>query len=106
MDPLALALEHPGDRILCEPVDLQIRLEPAQLSGDRDVALRVAEPDRGGHVEGAGTAIRPVDGWVPRRPLPPEGVLGEVPESQVDLHGLAGVGKMPSALDHLELPVA
>ena len=106
VDALALTLEHPGHRVLGEPVDLQVRLEPAELAGDRDVTLRVAEPDRGGDVEGPGTAVRPVDRGVARRALPPEGVLREVAESQVDLDGLAGVGEVAGTADRLELPVA
>ena len=46
MDPLPVRLEDPGDRILGEPVDLEVRVHPAQLPGDRDVALRVTESDR------------------------------------------------------------
>ena len=46
VDALALCLEHSGDGVLGEPVDLQVRLQAAQLAGDRHVALGVAEPDR------------------------------------------------------------
>ena len=53
MDPFAARLEHRGDRVLREPVDLEVGMEPAQLVGDRRVALRVAEADRRGDVEGA-----------------------------------------------------
>ena len=56
MDPLATCLEHRRDRMLGEPVDLEIRVELAQLIGDRDVAPCVAEADRGGDVERALTA--------------------------------------------------
>ena len=45
---LAASLEHRGDRMLREPVDLRSGMERAQLTGDRDVAPRVAEPDRRG----------------------------------------------------------
>ena len=103
VDALALGLQHPGDRVLGEPVDLQVRLQPPHLAGDRDVALGVAEPDRGGDVEGAGTAVGAVDGGVARRALPPEGVLGEVAQRQVDLNRLAGVREVAGAADHLEL---
>ena len=44
--PLAASLEHPGDRVLGEPVDLQVGVVRAQLGGDGDVAPGVAEPDR------------------------------------------------------------
>ena len=53
MDGLALALQHPGDRILGQPVDLEVRNERAQLLRDGDVTLGVAEADRGGDEEGA-----------------------------------------------------
>ena len=53
MDALAARLEHGRHRVLREPVDLEVGVELAQLVGDRGVALRVAEPDRGGDVEGA-----------------------------------------------------
>ena len=46
MDPLAVRLEHLGDRVLGEPVDLEIRTDPAELGGDRDVTARVSETDR------------------------------------------------------------
>ena len=53
MDPLPALLEHGRDRMLGEPVDLEIGVEFAQLVGDRDVALRVAKADRRGDVERA-----------------------------------------------------
>src|SRR6185295_18329103 len=106
MDALALPFEHPGNRILGEPIDLEVWLEPPQLTGDRDVTLGVAEPDRRGDVEGARAAVGPVDRGVTRRPLPAEGVLGEVPQGQVDLYRLAGVREVTGAADLLELPVA
>ena len=45
MDALAARLEHLRDRMLGKPVDLEIRVEPAQLFGDRGVALGVPEAD-------------------------------------------------------------
>ena len=104
VDALALRLQHPGDRVLGEPVDLQVRVQAAQLAGDRHVALGVAEPDRRGDIEGAGTAVGAVDGGVARRAPPPEGVLGEVAQRQVDLDRLAGVREVAGAADHLERP--
>ena len=53
MDPLAARLEHRGHRMLGQPVDLEVRVQLAQLVGDRDVAPGVAEPDRRGDVERA-----------------------------------------------------
>ena len=104
VDALALPLEHPGDRVLGEPVDLQVGFQAAQLAGDRDVALRVAEPDRRGDVEGARPPVGAVDGRVAGRALPPEGVLGEVAQRQVDLHRFARVGEVAGAANLLELP--
>ena len=46
-------LEHRGHRVLGEPVDLEVGMQLAQLVGDRDVALGVAEADRRGDVERA-----------------------------------------------------
>ena len=40
MDPLAARLEHAGDRVLGQPVDLEVRVQLAQLVGDRHVPLR------------------------------------------------------------------
>ena len=45
--------QHRGDRVLGEPVDLEVGLELAQLVGDRQVAADVAEADRRGDVEDA-----------------------------------------------------
>ena len=45
MDPFPVRLEDPGDRILGEPVDLEVRVQPAQFPRDRDVASRVTESD-------------------------------------------------------------
>ena len=62
MDPLAARLEHGCDRMLREPVDLEVGMELAQLVGDRGVALGVAEPDRRRDVEralAAGPAAHP-----------------------------------------------
>ena len=66
VDPLAARLEHRRDRVLRQPVDLEVGMELAQLVRDRRVALCVAEPDRGGDVErapAAGLAAHPA----PRR---------------------------------------
>ena len=67
VDALALSLEDARHRVLRQPVDLQAVDEVAQLAGDRDVALRVAEPDRRGDVERALAAVGAVDGGVAPR---------------------------------------
>src|SRR5262245_3471748 len=51
--PRASRLERRRDRMLRAPVDLEVGMELAQRVGDRGVALRVAEADGGGDVEGA-----------------------------------------------------
>ncbi len=53
VDPLAARLQHGGDRMLRQPVDLEVGMQLAQLVGDRRVTLCVAEPDRRGDVERA-----------------------------------------------------
>ena len=39
-------LEHRGDGVLGEPIDLEVGMVLAQLGGDRDVTPGVTEPDR------------------------------------------------------------
>ena len=46
VQPLAFLLQVARRRVDGEPVDLEIGLELAQLAGDREVALHVAEADR------------------------------------------------------------
>jgi hypothetical protein len=84
---LALALEDPGDRILGQPVDLQIGDERSQLAGDRDVAPRVPQPDRRRDVERSATAaVRALPGPVS---VPAE--VREVAQLEVEADGIAGV---------------
>ena len=52
-------LEDGGDRVLGEPVDLEVGVELAQLVGDRDVPLGVTETDRRGDVQRPLAAERP-----------------------------------------------
>ena len=49
-------LEHARDRVLREPVDLEVGVQRAQLARDRDVAPGVAEADRRGDVQRAPAA--------------------------------------------------
>ena len=57
MDPLLPVGQHPGDRMLGQPVDLDIRPQPLQCLGDRHIAPGVAQADRGGqHQHPAGPA--------------------------------------------------
>ena len=46
VDALTSFLQHLGDGVLGEPVDLQVGVEFAEFVGDRRVTQRVAEPDR------------------------------------------------------------
>ena len=49
-------LEHGRDRVLRQPVDLEVGMQLAQLVGDGDVALGVAEADGGRDVQRAPAA--------------------------------------------------
>ena len=64
--------------MLGEPVDLELGHELAQLAGDRDVALRVAEPDRRGDVERALAAAS----RVPLGAVEEDQVANEVPDQR------------------------
>ena len=100
VDPLAARLEHRGDGVLREPVDLEVGVELAQLVGDRRVALRVAEADRRGDVEralAARLAAHPA-----RRPGRRR---DEVAQEQVDLDRVAGVREMARPVENHELAV-
>src|SRR6185437_10624974 len=103
MDALALGFEDPGNRVLGEPVDLQIGMQSAQLAHDRHVALGVPEADRRADEQRARTTVRAEHGWVARRAWTLEGVLGELAQHQVEADGLAGMLDMSGAFDRLEL---
>jgi hypothetical protein len=45
MDPLAVLLEDRRDRMLREPIDLEVGMEVAKRVGDRDIALGVTKAD-------------------------------------------------------------
>jgi hypothetical protein len=49
---LAFGVQHGGHRVLGQPVDLESGAEPLQFLGHGHVAAGVAEPDRGGQVQG------------------------------------------------------
>ena len=97
MDPLAARLEHLGDRVLGEPVDLEIGVEPAKLLRYRDIAAGVAEPDRGGHIQRSPRS-RPAPRPAPRRGRRAD----EVAEQQVQLDRVAGVRDVAGALERHE----
>ena len=99
MDPLAPRLQHRRHGMLREPVDLEVGVELAQLVGDRRVALRVPEPDRRGDVERTLPTRLAAHPAARRR-----GRLDEVPQEQIDLHGIARVRQVAGALDRHEGP--
>ena len=51
MDAFTLGCQERGDRVLGQPVDLQARMQPAQLIGDGLVPAGMAQPDGGGDVQ-------------------------------------------------------
>ena len=65
---LPLGLEHPRDRILREPVDLQVGHQRAQLASDSHVASRMTQSDRRGNEQRTRSSlIRAVNRRVARR---------------------------------------
>jgi hypothetical protein len=93
MDALTGRFQDAGDRVLGEPVDLQVGVELAQLGGDRDVPLGVPEPDRRGDVErppATGLAAHPAP-WRRCR-------LDEVAQQQIDPDRIADVRRVAGAL--------
>jgi hypothetical protein len=100
VDRLAARLEHAGDRVLGQPVDLQVGMQGAQLARDGHVAPRMTESDRRGDEERAAPAA---DRPAPRgRPDgPPVGARGEVVQQLVEAHRMARVGAVPD-IDELD----
>ena len=93
MDLLALGVQDPGDRVLGQPVDLELGMQGAELVGDGQVAAGVAQADRGGDVQRLG---RP-----PQRPGPGPRLgsrvesVDELPQQPVDQDRVADVGACP-----------
>ncbi len=102
VDALALRFEHARHRVLGEPVDLEVGLQATQLTRDRDVALRVPEPDRRGDEECSRAPVGAVDRGIARRPRPARGVVEEISQREVHLHRPAGVREVAAAADALE----
>ena len=102
VDPLAARLEDRGHRVLGQPVDLEVGMELAQLVGDRDVALGVAEPDGRRDVQRAAPPVeRPRPGgrsWRHRRSRG-SAELHEVADEQVGEHRVAARDHVVGALD-------
>ena len=83
------------DRVLGEPVDLEVRVQLAQLVRDRGVALRVPEADRRGDVE------RPLAARLAAHPARRRTRGGEeLAQQQVDLDRIAHVRAVARALEH------
>src|SRR5918994_105181 len=89
--------------MLREPVDLEVRMELAELLGDRDVAPRVTEPDRRRDVERA-----PLAAERPRpRPRLRRGrrdLVGELLQQRVHLHRVTPRRDVARALERDERP--
>ncbi|MGA8635767.1 MAG: hypothetical protein WB805_13055, partial [Candidatus Dormiibacterota bacterium] len=94
MNAFASGLQNGGHRVLSEPVDLEVGMEPPQLISDRDVTLRVTEADGRRDVQRALAATRG------GRPLGSAlGRTGKVSDQQVHLDRLTCVGAMPRTLE-------
>jgi hypothetical protein len=96
VDPLTATLEHGRDRILGQPVDLEIRVQPAQLIGDRQVSPDVAESDRRGHIERSPAARL---GSGPAGSRPRRGRIDELPQRQVEPNRVTQVGGMATSFE-------
>ena len=93
VNPLACRLEHGGDGMLGEPVDLEFRPQLAQLRDDGEITLRVAEPDRARHDEHAGG---PPGAHTAIHTASPSRSLGEeLVDQQVDRDRVAGLRAVP-----------
>ncbi len=92
MHTLPGRLEHLRDRVLREPDDLEVRLQLPQLAGDREVTLRVSEPDRAGDVERARMtpSHRPLD----RALLRALAFAEKLAQEQIDLDRVAHVRRV------------
>jgi hypothetical protein len=91
VDPLPGRVQYPGDRILRQPVDLEVRHEPPQLACDSDIPPGVTEPDRRRDVQrapGAVASARPRG----RRSLP---AAEERSELEVRANGVAALRAVP-----------
>jgi hypothetical protein len=98
MNVFITGLQDCGNRMLGEPIDLKIRMELAQLVGDGDVTLGVAQSNGGGDVEGSlasGPAAHPTL-WGRRR-------FDEIAKEQVDLDWIAKVGGVARAFQQDQL---
>ena len=95
--PLAPLLEHQRNRVLGEPVDLQLRVPGTQFGGDSEVAAHMAKPNQQADV----------DREVPAVPGPRPGSrcrnavahrFGEIPDQQVHLDRVTQRRGVPAAV--------
>ena len=108
VDALSLGGEHPGHRVLGQPVDLHARDELAQLARHRQVAVGMAQADGRRDVEHAPGVRRAAPDWLRRRRRAgyPGGLGGggeELAQRQVDRHRLARLRLVPRSLDDDQL---
>ena len=101
VDALAMRLQQPRDWVLRQPVHLQLRMQPAQLPRDGDVAAPMAEPDRRGDVERPLRWPRPRRAPSRRRDAKP--AVHEVDDQRVALRGIAAERVVAAAGDGDEL---
>ena len=103
MDPLPSRVEHRGHRRLREPVDLQVGVQRAQLSGDGDVPLRMTEADGRRDVERPlRSAQRPRPRAVLRRTHVGGHTVDEIAQQPVGQHRIASGLVVAAALDRDE----
>jgi hypothetical protein len=98
VDVLAALGQQRGDRVLGEPVDLQSRMQLAQLIRDRHVSLRMPQPNRRGHIQ------RPLaPGPPPHPPRRWQRRAGELPDEQVRADRVAHMRPMTRTLEQDEI---
>ena len=91
---LALGLQHARDRVLRQPVDLQVGVQRAQLARDRDVTARVAR------ARSARTRTTPAAAATGRAPTARAGARrrDELAQQPVDLHRIARLRAVAGAV--------
>ena len=102
VDALAAGLQHPGHRVLRQPVDDEIRAAGAQLADDGHVAPGVPEADGRRHDQ---RPARPGHGTAPHEAgrRAPERALGELAQHEVEAHRLPRLRAVAGALEGHEL---
>ena len=101
--PLPGIFQRPADRVLGEPVDLNVRLLPPQFLDDGQVPAGVPEPDRRGQVEHPAPPVVPPGPGLPNRALRPQ-AFGELVDEGVTAHRIAGRRHVPGSLQDDQSP--